>query len=133
MLSRIALVFFGLFNMANGVYMLVAPDAWYAAVPGVTATGPMNHHFIADIGFAFIASGLGQLFAMKNSRAGAAFALAGSVWPALHAAFHVWGWLSHGLPMQPAMLLSEVVGVVGVSALALILAVRAFARGGIGP
>jgi hypothetical protein len=125
---RIAFVFLGLFNLANGLYMLAAPEAWYAAVPGVAASGPMNTHFIADIGLAFVASGVGQLLAMRTSQAGAAFALAGSVWPALHAGLHVWGWFLHGLPMQSSVLLSEVVGVVGTSALGMLLAVRIFVR-----
>jgi hypothetical protein len=130
MALRITLALIGIFNVGNGVYMLVAPQAWYGAVPGVAASGPMNTHFIVDVGFAFIASGAGQLLGLKASRAGAAFALAGSVWPALHAAFHVWGWLTHGLPGEPAALWSEVAGVVLVAAVGLVLAAQVFVRGG---
>ena len=46
---RLGLLVIGLFNVANGLYMLLAPGAWYASVPGVVSTGPMNPHFIVDI------------------------------------------------------------------------------------
>lgn len=38
---------------ANGVYMFVDPPGWYAAVPGVPDTGPLNLHFVRDIGIAY--------------------------------------------------------------------------------
>ena len=40
---------------ANGLFMLLAPHAWYPAVPGVTETGPYNPHFVRDIGAAYLA------------------------------------------------------------------------------
>jgi hypothetical protein len=42
---------------ANGVYMFVDPAGWYAAVPGVPATGPLNYHFVRDIGIAYFTAG----------------------------------------------------------------------------
>jgi hypothetical protein len=42
---------------ANGVYMFVDPPSWYAAVPGVPATGPLNPHFVRDIGIAYFTAG----------------------------------------------------------------------------
>ena len=57
MVTRLILVLLGLIHLANGLWMLTAPEAWYAAVPGVAMTGPLNHHFIQDIGLAFLASG----------------------------------------------------------------------------
>ena len=49
-------------NVANGVWMLVAPYSWYADLPAaVPDTGPFNLHFIRDIGvtFALLGSGFG--------------------------------------------------------------------------
>jgi hypothetical protein len=43
---------------ANGVYMFVDPPGWYAAVPGVPDTGPLNHHFVRDIGIAYFTAGV---------------------------------------------------------------------------
>jgi hypothetical protein len=42
---------------ANGLFMLAAPERWYVAVPGVTATGPFNQHFLGDIGLIFVLIG----------------------------------------------------------------------------
>jgi hypothetical protein len=41
----------------NGVYMFVDPPGWYAAVPGVPETGPLNLHFVRDIGIAYVTAG----------------------------------------------------------------------------
>lgn len=43
---------------ANGVYMFVDPPGWYAAVPGVSDTGPLNLHFVRDIGIAYFTAGV---------------------------------------------------------------------------
>ena len=52
-----------LFLAANSLFMLVAPQLWYASVQGVTQTGLFNQHFIRDIGiiqlFLRLAFGLG--------------------------------------------------------------------------
>lgn len=42
---------------ANGVTMFVDPPGWYAAVPGVPSTGPLNLHFVRDIGIAYFTAG----------------------------------------------------------------------------
>jgi len=54
---------------ANGVFMLVAPDNWYFAVPGVTTTGPFNPHFVRDIGLIFLL--IGGAFLVGASLCGA--------------------------------------------------------------
>ncbi len=61
-----------LFNVTNGLWMLLAGQNWYATVPGVTHTGPFNPHFVQDIGAAFLVAGLGL----------AARAWRPSLWPA---------------------------------------------------
>ena len=111
----IVLVVLGLFHLANGAWMVFAPLTWYAAIPGVAQTGPINHHFVADIGLAFAASGLGLMVGAR--RRFAAFALAGATWPVFHALLHIWGWLSHGFPRATDVAVSEAVGVVLVGAL----------------
>lgn len=71
----------------NGVVMFVDPPAWYAAVPGVPDTGPLNLHFVRDIGIAFITAGV----ALAWSELGAgwrASALA-AVFIGGHSALHV--------------------------------------------
>ncbi len=66
---RTLLILIGLYQSANGIFMLAAPALWYATIPGVTETGPANLHFIRDIGLAFIAAGAGLLIgAFKQDR-----------------------------------------------------------------
>jgi hypothetical protein len=44
---------------ANGLFMLADPAGWYGLVPGVPMTGPLNVHFVRDIGCAYAVAGLG--------------------------------------------------------------------------
>jgi len=122
MAVRVMLLILGLFHLANGGYMLAAPRAWYMAVPGVADTGPLNHHFIVDIGLAFLASGAGLALGALERPWAPAVALAGSTWPALHALLHVWLWLSRGFPSAMPVINSEVFGVVGIGILGVALA-----------
>ena len=129
MVSRWVVALFGLFHGVNGLIMLVAPTYWYAAVPGVSMTGPFNPHFVTDIGLAFLASGIGMLFALRRGQVAATLALAGSVWPALHALFHVWGWVTDHMPGSPTLWASEAAGVVIVGLLGAGLALARFRQG----
>ena len=122
MLLRTLLVLVGLGHLINGAWMLANPDTWYATVPGVMQTGPLNHHFVQDIGMAFVASG-GLLIAGASAlRQAGAFAISGAVWPVLHSTIHLAGWLMHGLPSGGMRLFTELVGVAGISVLGGILA-----------
>ncbi len=82
--------FNGIFLSANGIFMLIAPLAWYELVPGVTDTGFFNQHFIRDIGmiqlFLGVAFGLG-LF-LPERRVG--LWAAATAWLCAHALFHFW-------------------------------------------
>ena len=122
MAVRIMLLILGVFHLLNGLYMLAAPMAWYMAVPGVSASGPLNHHFIADIGLVFVASGAGLILGARKGPRAAVWAAAGAAWPALHALLHIWGWFAHGLPAIGPLIASEVLGVVGIGALGMALA-----------
>lgn len=39
---------------AKGLAVLISPANWYFAMPGVTATGLFNQHFVRDIGLIFL-------------------------------------------------------------------------------
>jgi len=47
----------GLALAANGLLVLFDPAGWYAVAPGVPETGPLNPHFVRDIGCAYILTG----------------------------------------------------------------------------
>ncbi len=78
----------GLGLALNGCFMLWAPAEWYAALPGVADTGPLNSHFVRDIGAAYLVSG-GALLAFALDRRARPAALAGGVFLALHALVHL--------------------------------------------
>lgn len=53
-----ALGLFALGNVANGLWMLVDPAGWYANLPAaVPDFGPLNEHFVRDIGAAYVTIG----------------------------------------------------------------------------
>jgi hypothetical protein len=83
-------VLLGIAMEANGVFMLLSPEDWYVAVPGVTSTGPFNQHFLRDIGLIFLL--LGGAFLVGAARPPLRVALwaAASIWLAGHALFHFW-------------------------------------------
>jgi hypothetical protein len=83
-------VLLGLAALANGIYMLVAPDSWYLAVPGVTTTGPFNQHFIRDIGLIFLLLGGAFLVGAARPDARVLFWGAATIWLCGHALFHFW-------------------------------------------
>jgi hypothetical protein len=74
---------------ANGGFMLAAPAPWYAMIPGVADTGPLNAHFIRDIGAAYLVAG-GGLSAFLLDRRARPAALAACVFLSLHALVHLW-------------------------------------------
>lgn len=74
----------------NGVVMLVDPIGWYAAVPGVTDTGPFNQHFIRDIGLIFVLVGAAYGWGALQPAQRPVLWLFGSLFLAGHALFHLW-------------------------------------------
>ena len=81
-------VILGLGLGVNGLFMLGMPDAWYALYPGVAETGPLNPHFVRDIGAAYLVSGGALLIFAIDARARMA-ALAGAAFLGLHALVHL--------------------------------------------
>jgi uncharacterized membrane protein len=131
MIMRWALVLMGLFHLVNGIVMLAAPDQWYAMVPGAMQSAPLNHHFVADVGMAFLASGAGMMMAWRTGVAATAFALAGATFPALHALIHMREWIADGIPSDPKRLASDAILVMLVSFLGVALAWMRARREGI--
>jgi len=55
---RIALAIAAASNLVNGGWMLADPVGWYHAIPGVSGSGPLNEHFVRDVGATFTVLGL---------------------------------------------------------------------------
>ncbi|MGH7818936.1 MAG: DUF4345 family protein [Candidatus Binatia bacterium] len=86
-----ALGAFGLVNLLNGAWMIFDPSGWYTGIPAaVPDFGPLNHHFVRDIGATYVTVGVALLWAAR-SREARAFAVGlVMVFYALHAAGHVY-------------------------------------------
>ncbi len=101
MILRILYVIFGLGSVVNGVYMLAAPEAWFhEGPPGVPNTGPVNPHFVRDVGIAFLVVGIGLLWAMVNLRRAWPLHMLATLFLGGHAVLHVAEILSEALPAE---------------------------------
>lgn len=79
----------GLGLAANGLIMLAVPGAWYLWLPGVVDTGPLNEHFVRDVGAAYLVSGAALAFFAMSAVARPA-AQAAAAFLAIHALIHLW-------------------------------------------
>ena len=79
-----------LLNLGNGLWMLLAPAAWYRDLPaGVPDTGPLNVHFVRDIGSAYATIGVALLVAASRPVWRRGVLLATTLFYVLHALVHV--------------------------------------------
>ena len=80
----------GILNLCNGLWMLVAPESWYHGLPAaVPDTGPLNLHFVRDIGAAFSTIGVAFCVAAPQAARRRDVLLAATLFYVLHAAVHV--------------------------------------------
>lgn len=87
---RVVLLVIGGLWVSTGGAIFVDPRGFYDLTPGVAMMGPYNVHFIRDVGLGFLASGaMTALGAWRHDRR---LVLAGTLWPLLHALFHVQIW-----------------------------------------
>ena len=106
----IVLGLFALSNLANGAWMLAAPVHWYEHLPAaVPDFGPLNEHFVRDIGSAFTVIGLGLAVAAVLPRWRVGACAAAAAFYGLHALVHVFDTL-RGL-VGPAHWLIDLPGV----------------------
>jgi hypothetical protein len=84
---RILAVIIGALMAANGVFMFVDPPSWYGAVPGVPETGPLNLHFVRDIGIAYSVSGAAIIWGALGG--GWRVTALGAAFLALHSLLHI--------------------------------------------
>lgn len=99
-----------LFMIGTGVRMAVAPASWYAETVGVAQSGPFNHHFVFDIGMAFLVCGLGYLWYALDRR-GRPAAVVASLFLLLHLGYHIWNGASGAIPHDVSIKELSVLGV----------------------
>ena len=94
-----ALAIFGVANLGNAAWMLADPAGWYAGLPAaVPDTGPLNTHFVRDIGSAFAVMGAALLLAAVRPALRAPMIAAVALFYVLHALVHVTDTIAGRLP-----------------------------------
>ena len=73
----------------NGLAMLFGSFWWYNTVPGVTATGGFNPHFVRDIGMAYIVTAGGLVWFARAPVAAWPALVGSALFLTLHASIHV--------------------------------------------
>lgn len=109
---------FAVGNIALGSWMLWDPVHWYHNLPAnIPATGPVNEHFIRDVGCTFFVMGAVAL-AAANKPVLRLPAMAGiAAWYAAHAGVHVFDTMRGLLP--PSQWLTDLPAIYVPSALLL--------------
>ncbi len=69
-------------------------------------TGPYNTHFIRDVGILYAVTAAGFVWGL--GRGGAKVLLFASVWPALHAIYHLNMWAGRGFAFDTVALVNAV-------------------------
>lgn len=80
----------GLASLANGLWMLADPATWFTQIPAAVAdTGPLNRHFVHDVGVAYVISGIAALWCARAGAAAYAAHLGVMLFYVGHALVHV--------------------------------------------
>jgi hypothetical protein len=78
-------------NLANGVWMLADPVGWYMTLPAaVPDFGPLNEHFVRDIGSTFAMLGIGLLWGAFRPAVRLPVLALVTLFSGLHALVHVY-------------------------------------------
>jgi predicted anti-sigma-YlaC factor YlaD len=78
-------------NLANGFWMLADPAGWYAGLPAaVPDFGPLNEHFVRDIGCVFVLLGIALLWAAFTPSVRVPMLVVVTLFYVLHALVHVY-------------------------------------------
>lgn len=81
----------GLGNLANGIWMLADPVHWHMTLPAaVPDFGPLNEHFVRDIGATFTMLGLGLVWATFQTAVRVPVLVLVTLFYGLHALVHVY-------------------------------------------
>ena len=78
-------------HLANGFWMLADPVGWYTTLPAaVPDFGPLNEHFVRDLGSTFTMLGLGLLWGAFRTGVRVPVMVLVTVFNGLHALVHVY-------------------------------------------
>ena len=95
----VVLIGLAVLNLGNGAWMLADPAGWYHNLPAaVPHTGPLNEHFVRDIGSVFVMMGVALVWAALSPPARLPLVAMVALFNALHALVHVVDTLRGRLP-----------------------------------
>lgn len=75
--------------LANGVFMMAAPEEWFWSIPGVASTGDYNPHLVKDVGFTYGLLALALFAALRVRSARHILLSIVSIWLVAHAILHL--------------------------------------------
>ena len=73
----------------NGLFMLFAPERWYHTIPTVSLTGPLNLHFIRDIGCAYVSAAVALAWGLLRPADALVSTLLATLFLISHAGVHL--------------------------------------------
>ncbi len=101
LLKRCVLGILAVGNLLNGAWMLIAPSHWYYHLPAaVPDSGPLNVHFVRDIGSAYFACGVALALAVILPSARLALLLTVTTFYGFHALVHLFDIAKGHLPIS---------------------------------
>lgn len=119
---KIIFALFAVGNLANGLWMLASPGHWYINLPAnVPGTGPLNEHFVRDIGCIFLLIGIALAVAVFRPRFRLTALLFATGFYGAHALVHVYDSMRGLLP--PGQWRYDLGPVYGATLLLLVLSV----------
>ena len=82
---------FGILGLGNGLWMMLSPSGWYYGLPAsVPDTGPLNTHFVRDVGAAYLTLGLVFCFTAARASRHRGVVMAAATFNLLHALVHLY-------------------------------------------
>ena len=83
----------------NACWMFIDPGHWYAELPAaVPDTGPLNAHFVRDVGCAFLAAGVALVWAALDAPRRLPLVGTAAIFLTGHAVLHVYDTATGALP-----------------------------------
>lgn len=77
-------------NIGNALWMLASPVSWYETIPGgVPDFGPLNEHFVRDLGSTFFMLGTGLLWGAFSPKVRVPVLGLVVLWNVIHSLVHV--------------------------------------------
>ncbi len=120
---KIILGLFALGNLGNGLWMLASPAHWYIHLPGnIPGSGPLNEHFVRDIGCIFLLMGIALAIAVFQRKARLPAMLLTTAFYGTHALVHIYD-SARGL-FPPGQWKDDLGPVYATAALLIVLTVR---------